>query len=182
MACVEILVVIPMHELLVKQLGCLSCEPGRQDFGQISGIICSILPKDPNQEPCSPVRKVSEIQPCPFRIFFFGERPRVYVTYPGAIELKTELKQCCKTCEHDSGTTINAKMIWSMLESKEKVFDDGQITWISQLQPEFSSHFKEIIPSSNSLCFGRYSKFGSRKSWTKNYLVVISTGQITYNS
>lgn len=45
-----------------------------------------------------------------FRIFF-GERPRVYVTYPGGIELKTELKQCCKTCEHDSGTTINAKMI-----------------------------------------------------------------------
>ena len=72
MVFVEILVVIPLHELLVKQLGCLSCEPGRQDFGQISGIICSILPKDPNQEPCSPVRKVSEIQPCPFRIVFSG--------------------------------------------------------------------------------------------------------------
>lgn len=44
-------------------------------------------------------------------------------------------------------------MIWSMLESKEKASDDGQITWISQLQPEFSSHFKEIIPSSKLLVF-----------------------------
>lgn len=55
MVFVNILVVIPMHEFLVKKLGCLSCEPGWQDFGQFSGIICSILPKDPNQEPCSPV-------------------------------------------------------------------------------------------------------------------------------
>ena len=155
MACVEILVVIPMHELLVKQLGCLSCEPGRQDFGQISGIICSILPKDPNQEPCSPVRKVSEIQPLTLSIpdVFWGGEAQSICDIPWATELKTELKQCCKTCEHDSGTTINAKMIWSMLESKEKVSDDGQITWISQLQREFSSHFKEIIPSSKLLVF-----------------------------
>lgn len=44
-------------------------------------------------------------------------------------------------------------MIWSMLESNVKASDDGQIAWISQLHSEFSSHFKEIIPSSKLLVF-----------------------------
>lgn len=108
-----------------------------QDFGQISGIISSILPKDPNQEPCSPVRKVSEIQPL-------------------TLSIPDVLQKWSDPC-------------WSQVKSLQ----------FPNFNLNISSHFKEIIPSSKLLVFGRYSKLQSRKSWTPKYLVVISTRQIT---